>query len=766
MRLLGKIKNIKIRYINYRYRVLFFLIFVVITVISVFSSIYFRNSYTRQEKKAIALSESATDKIAEQVYGQLNSVYNYYLVFSDMDEITYLVDNDIDYSDYSHINKAGNSLSGNNIVSEYVDGYSFINFNTEWVLSSKGMYKLRDSSNLEEVMQLYDSSEKEVNKNYWLYMNASEPDQLERSYRTTVEMNGLNIILKLPRAYGSTKAMIIVNIDINAINKLARECITDGQYLVITNNNNDIIYSTNSDIANNIIGRTSDDSTPELVVNGMKYMLAEDTTSVSELNFYVATERSYFEAVNLLYASVIALLIAVCSVLFILLAFKWIYKPVDTMVHKIANANDNKLKPGKDELEYVVESIEQLSGSNTELHKGVSQLFQRRLMQGELSEAEINDYLEKLSLKGNVNRFLTMAFILKADSDDSSISIEDEKATLYNLIALLKQNYEEHLIMEPCYFARAVFAMVQIPEENDATTIPTTIYEGVKEYVEGLGKGILLGTGVSKLFTDQNKLYSCYQESVLALNSGSVGDIDAAVTDQSISSCRFYAEYESGKSISYDKSFEDNVHSAIMTGSKEDAYAVTDEFIRFLQLQNLDRKENVVFLVQYVNAIVLGVKEYGIDPDTVFKEPIIKVYQNVTQYYDLARIRRYIKSVMIDPFLEKISTMTMSQSRQILDGIMKLVEEREGDITLTECAEELGYHPTYLWKVLKQEKDMSFSDYVEDYKMNLAKKLLKGTDMTVSQIAAKLNYTNSQNFIRFFSKKEGITPGKYRQSYA
>jgi len=62
-----------------------------------------------------------------------------------------------------------------------------------------------------------------------------------------------------------------------------------------------------------------------------------------------------------------------------------------------------------------------------------------------------------------------------------------------------------------------------------------------------------------------------------------------------------------------------------------------------------------------------------------------------------------------------------------------------------------------------KEKDMSFTDYVEEYKINLAKNLLEETDMTVTQIAAKLNYTNAQNFIRFFSKKVGTTPGKYRQ---
>lgn len=38
-----------------------------------------------------------------------------------------------------------------------------------------------------------------------------------------------------------------------------------------------------------------------------------------------------------------------------------------------------------------------------------------------------------------------------------------------------------------------------------------------------------------------------------------------------------------------------------------------------------------------------------------------------------------------------------------------------------------------------------------------------GTDMTIKEIAANLQYTNSQNFIRFFKKKEQMTPGEYRK---
>ena len=35
--------------------------------------------------------------------------------------------------------------------------------------------------------------------------------------------------------------------------------------------------------------------------------------------------------------------------------------------------------------------------------------------------------------------------------------------------------------------------------------------------------------------------------------------------------------------------------------------------------------------------------------------------------------------------------------------------------------------------------------------------------MTVKVISERLQYNNPQNFIRFFKKKEGITPGEYRE---
>ncbi|MNL86613.1 Helix-turn-helix domain protein [compost metagenome] len=45
----------------------------------------------------------------------------------------------------------------------------------------------------------------------------------------------------------------------------------------------------------------------------------------------------------------------------------------------------------------------------------------------------------------------------------------------------------------------------------------------------------------------------------------------------------------------------------------------------------------------------------------------------------------------------------------------------------------------------------------------MAKKWLIETDMTVKEISERLQYQNSQNFIRSFRKQEEMTPGQYRE---
>jgi YesN/AraC family two-component response regulator len=92
-------------------------------------------------------------------------------------------------------------------------------------------------------------------------------------------------------------------------------------------------------------------------------------------------------------------------------------------------------------------------------------------------------------------------------------------------------------------------------------------------------------------------------------------------------------------------------------------------------------------------------------------------------------------------------------------------EEFDKDITLESCAARLNYQPNYIWRVLKKEMNTTFSDYLAKYRLSIAKKWLEETSMPVGEIAEKLRYNNSQNFIRYFKKLEEITPGQYRDKF-
>ena len=167
-------------------------------------------------------------------------------------------------------------------------------------------------------------------------------------------------------------------------------------------------------------------------------------------------------------------------------------------------------------------------------------------------------------------------------------------------------------------------------------------------------------------------------------------------------------------------------------------------------------------MIHFMNEILMVAVDAGLSLDEIFEKRASDVFQSLNHLYDMGKIGSFFKYSLIQPIINGLNEFRTSRSSQIIKEIIDSIEEAKGDITLSECAEKLNYHSTYIWKVMKIEKNTTFSDYVARYKVEEAKKLLLETDLTVNDIASRLNYTNAQNFIRFFSRIEGTTPGKFR----
>lgn len=101
----------------------------------------------------------------------------------------------------------------------------------------------------------------------------------------------------------------------------------------------------------------------------------------------------------------------------------------------------------------------------------------------------------------------------------------------------------------------------------------------------------------------------------------------------------------------------------------------------------------------------------------------------------------------------------------ITENLKAYIEANIGySIELKEIAKIFHYSEKYLGRLFKKEVGMSFNEYVNSRRINLAKKLLIGSDLSITDISANVGFNNVTYFNRVFKTAVGLPPGNYRKN--
>ena len=65
--------------------------------------------------------------------------------------------------------------------------------------------------------------------------------------------------------------------------------------------------------------------------------------------------------------------------------------------------------------------------------------------------------------------------------------------------------------------------------------------------------------------------------------------------------------------------------------------------------------------------------------------------------------------------------------------------------------------------LFKQEMKVTLKQYLSNYRLEKAKKLLNQYGMKITEIAEKCGYTNANYFSKVFREATGMTPVEYRE---
>ena len=77
---------------------------------------------------------------------------------------------------------------------------------------------------------------------------------------------------------------------------------------------------------------------------------------------------------------------------------------------------------------------------------------------------------------------------------------------------------------------------------------------------------------------------------------------------------------------------------------------------------------------------------------------------------------------------------------------------------MKDMAELCHLSPSYFSRLFSRELGETFVNYVNRGKIERAKKLLRESNLSVSQIAADAGYIDTSHFIQLFKRFEGVTP--------
>lgn len=681
------------------------------------------------EQEIKQANQQVLEQVEYQVENILENIKASYIKLASDYQILDCLNMPLDYSQYTSWKYLVEAL-GISKMDEYVRGAQLINWQQGWVASNFGIAENSDMPKPDKLVKL----EKDVQ---WVNRKDSE-----RIFST--------LIIRLPLYSEQTDQILFVDVDQKEISTMIGKIVGANHYL-IENGKGDIVFS-------NI--------TPE-IFEGLergKYKFSYIIGGYNNWNYIIPYEKTkvLVGVAPIAYAilGVCLIIIVIASIISKLSAQK-AYKPIEKLFYSLKRVDEDKDINGE-YIEYVYRGIEQLIDSNESMSvelkeklRRAEELFLLKLIKGDITEHTLNEYKNMLHINQVENKNMVLLVCEIQNGYNCLQQHIDELGFIQNI-------KEKFTFCESVYtltIGNQIVVLLCITDHQEEW-IDIIIAAG-KELVRQVDQeyNYKLRISISKKVSEFLKVESLYKECIEMLRRK---DIELEEQEEAVIQYNQFIESIQEFEVRYPKHIEDEILGAILTHNRKDIEEKVNRFIETIDNQSIRGTERYYFYMKLSIALVEFAMNQGI---MILENEQIEIDK---PYHMLSRdvlIREFMQN-LIDPIVDRLEEGLESNRKRIVLEINKLLlEECDNDITLKECAYKLNYHPTYIWRILKEEMNTTFSDYLLELRLTKAKKLLTDTDLSIKEIAAELRYNNSQNFIRYFKKLEGVTPGEFRKTY-
>ena len=229
--------------------------------------------------------------------------------------------------------------------------------------------------------------------------------------------------------------------------------------------------------------------------------------------------------------------------------------------------------------------------------------------------------------------------------------------------------------------------------------------------------------------------------------------ISEAIQEQSRAEDLFHLQEQQERAL-VECILEDNVEKA--------GQVLNDIFGRICILSGNEKELIKIRIGELTGVLLTNLLRRG-TVDEEIMTPLTDCQQRIAEASDVDQIAYELQQIL--PLLISLRQKTLAMDvTEIVQKCLQYIRKHyRGHISLADAADSIGVSHSHLSRVFKDEMGMGFSDYVNEYRMDRARELLSISNMSISEIAMSVGYSNQQYFTKVFKQHTGSTPGQFRK---
>jgi two-component system response regulator YesN len=439
------------------------------------------------------------------------------------------------------------------------------------------------------------------------------------------------------------------------------------------------------------------------------------------------------------------------------------YSPLRNLYQKTAVPGDaGDPQEPHDEFQVIERRMEKMSQNYMHMTSNVQKLRHQlkpfmifKLVQGELTGKEIE---EQLQLFGYSQQFRWLAVVaVQIDTlEPTRYSESDRDLLLFAISNIVEETVAAEHRLNPVVIDQSQVTVISGNQESP-DAFKDFMYETIKQVQENVLKFLDLhvSAGISRPFKTYDLTSKAYAEGLDALKYRITKDTETILFIEN--------EEPETQMVFFPEHLEKQLVEAVKFADDKRAHALLKEFLQILSNRELTHNQMQNWLMKLLMDL-LYIPEQQDATVSSLGANAIPLYLQLKRLNTVQEIEQWFMQQIMEPIIHTMDQSKEAPYHKISNEVIRIIQsEYDRELTLEECASRLNYHSSYIRRALKKCMNINFSDYLLAYRMDVAKKWLTETEMKIADMSRKLQYNNPQNFIRYFKKTTGMTPGQYRE---